>query len=30
MTLDWAQVLNGAGTTNKHDNRVHFPMALRY
>jgi len=30
VTLDWAQVLNGAGTTNKHDNRVHFSMALRY
>jgi hemolysin activation/secretion protein len=30
LSVDWAQVLNGAGTTNKHDNRVHASMSLRY
>lgn len=29
-TLDWAQVLNGAGTSNKGDNRVHASLAFRY
>lgn len=29
-TLDWAQVLNGAGTSNKGDNRVHLALSLRY
>jgi hemolysin activation/secretion protein len=28
--LDWAQVLNGAGSTNKGDNRVHLALSLRY
>jgi hemolysin activation/secretion protein len=30
VVLDWAQVLNGAGTTNKHDNRVHASLSLRF
>ena len=30
LSVDWAQVLNGAGTTNKHDSRVHASMAVRY
>lgn len=30
LAVDWAQVLNGAGTTNKHDNRVHAVLAVRY
>lgn len=30
LSVDWAQVLNGAGTTNKHDNRVHAALSIRY
>lgn len=30
VMLDWAQVMNGAGTTNKHDNRVHAVLNIRY
>ncbi|MBX9903671.1 MAG: hypothetical protein K2Y31_04890 [Burkholderiales bacterium] len=30
MAVDWAYVLNGAGTTNKHDNRAHATLAFRY
>lgn len=30
MAVDWAYVLNGAGTTNKHDTRVHAVLAVRY
>ncbi|MGE4112156.1 MAG: ShlB/FhaC/HecB family hemolysin secretion/activation protein, partial [Burkholderiales bacterium] len=30
VSLDWAQVMNGAGTTNKHDNRAHLSLSLRY
>jgi hypothetical protein len=30
LSVDWAHVLNGAGTTNKHDSRVHASMAVRY
>jgi len=29
-TIDWAHVTNGAGTTNKGDNRVHLALSLRY
>lgn len=28
--VDWAHVLNGAGTTNKHDSRVHAVISVRY
>lgn len=30
VSLDWAQVMNGAGTTNKRDNRVHAALSFRY
>ena len=30
LSVDWAQVINGAGNTNKHDSRVHVSMSVRY
>jgi len=30
LSADWAYVLDGTGSTNKHDNRVHLSLSLRY
>jgi len=30
LAVDWAYVLNGAGTTNKHDSRMHASVVVRY
>lgn len=30
LSADWAYVLDGTGTTNKHDNRFHASLAWRF